>query len=305
MSLVFTFPGWRGGMLHSTVALLPTLYAAAMEGLDGFVQWMARRRSTWQTQQAKQVLSAGLILLAVGLSAWLYGTNLDRFRGPHLYDQAAGWLDEHAGDGTRVMVNDPASFYYHSRIASLPIPNADLDTVLRVMDRYSADYMLLDPNNSTPDRNAYLEIKRKRNGGRMKERREVSVDPSTLRGDVLADQHKRVALRALLESEVPDYAGGADLRPVVLITYRRRRFIDPSTGSRISIDTDITCVSINDAVLLGHAPVCLGNGVLEVKGITRSRPLVLEPIGSALAESAFSKYTRCLDAAVEPTGVGG
>ena len=37
MSLVFTFPGWRGGMLHSTVALLPALYAAAMEGLDLFV----------------------------------------------------------------------------------------------------------------------------------------------------------------------------------------------------------------------------------------------------------------------------
>ena len=147
MSLVFTFPGWRGGMLHSTVALLPTLYTAAIEGLDGFVRWMASRRSTWQVGQAKQVFSAGLIVLAIGLSAWLYATNLDRFRGPHIYDRAADWLNVHAGDDARVMVNDPPSFYYYSRMASLPIPNGDLDAVLHVMQAYHADYLLLDSNN--------------------------------------------------------------------------------------------------------------------------------------------------------------
>lgn len=147
MSLVFTFPGWRGGMLHSSAALLPTLYAAAMEGLDQFVRWMAQRRPTWRPDQAKRVLSAGLILLALALSGWLYWTNLERFRGPHLYDQVAAWMSRHAPDSARVMVNDPASFYYHSRLTSLSIPNADLDTVLSVMDRYRATYLLLDANN--------------------------------------------------------------------------------------------------------------------------------------------------------------
>jgi hypothetical protein len=45
------------------------------------------------------------------------------------------------------MVNDPASFYYHTRLASLAIPNASLDTVLAVMDRYEAAYLVLDANN--------------------------------------------------------------------------------------------------------------------------------------------------------------
>jgi hypothetical protein len=149
MSLVFTFPGWRGGMLHSTTALLPTLYAAAMEGLDLFVHWMARRRRTWQPRQAKRILSLGLILLALALSAWLYVDDLDRFTSPHLYDQVVAWMAENTPHGTSVMVNDPALLYYHSRRPSLAIPNADLDTVLTVMDRYDTPYLLLDANNAT------------------------------------------------------------------------------------------------------------------------------------------------------------
>ena len=34
-------------------------------------------------------------------------------------------------------------------MASLSIPNADLDTVLDVMDRYDAAYLLLDANNAS------------------------------------------------------------------------------------------------------------------------------------------------------------
>jgi hypothetical protein len=110
---------------------------------------MARRRSTWEPENAKRALSAGLILLTVVLSAWLYTSNLHRFQGPHLYDQVAAWMDQHAPDDARVLVKDPASFYYHSRTASLSIPNADLDRVLGVMDRYGVDYLLLDHNNAS------------------------------------------------------------------------------------------------------------------------------------------------------------
>jgi hypothetical protein len=154
MSLVFTFPGWRGGMLHSTVALLPTLYAAAMEGLDACIAWGASKRRHWRVDQAQRVLGGGLVVLAVLLSAWLYLQGIDRFRGEHLYDQVAVWmrknLDLEEQDGLsvspRVMVNDAASFYYHSRLPALSIPNADLDTVLAVMHRFDVEYLLLDGN---------------------------------------------------------------------------------------------------------------------------------------------------------------
>jgi hypothetical protein len=152
MSLAFTLPGVRGGLLHSTTALLPTLYAAAMHGLDSFVDWMARRRSTWKSAQAKRVLSVGLVGFAVVLSVALYVRGLDRFRGEHRYARVATWIHDpgmqapRAQSTARVMVNDPASFTYHSGLPSLSIPNADLDTTLAVMDRYEAQYLLLDGN---------------------------------------------------------------------------------------------------------------------------------------------------------------
>jgi hypothetical protein len=146
MSLVFTFPGWRGGMLHSVTALLPTLYAIAMEGLDTFIVWVAHRRRTWQPRQAQRALSIGLVGFAALLSAVLYAKGLDKFRGEHLYGEVAAWMHEHVPSAGRVMVNDPASFYYHSRRQCLSIPNAEVDTVLDVMARYGADYLLLDGN---------------------------------------------------------------------------------------------------------------------------------------------------------------
>ena len=147
MSLVFTFAGSRGGMLHSMAALLPSLYAAAMEGLDGFIGWMARRRRTWHVRQAQQVFGVALVLFAAVLSLVLYVKGLGRFTGTHPYSPAAAWLDEHVPVAARVMVNDPATFYYYGRRPCLSIPNADRDTVLRVMDRYSVSYLLLDENN--------------------------------------------------------------------------------------------------------------------------------------------------------------
>ena len=153
MSLLFTFPGWRGGMLHSTVALLPTLYGAAMEGLDACIAWGAARRRHWRVDQAQRVLGGGLVGLAVLLSAWLYLQGVDRFRGEHRYQEVAAWMRGNlplaradADADVPVMVNDAASFYYHSRLPALSIPNADLDTVLAVMDRFAVEYLLLDGN---------------------------------------------------------------------------------------------------------------------------------------------------------------
>jgi hypothetical protein len=154
MSLVFTFPGWRGGMLHSTVALLPALYAAAMEGLDACIAWVAARRRTWRFDRAQRVLGGGLVILALLLSAWLYGRGMVRFRGEHLYSQVATWMYEQLAldptaadyDPPRVIVNDPASFYLYSRLPALATPYAELDTVLAVMEAYEAEYLVLDGN---------------------------------------------------------------------------------------------------------------------------------------------------------------
>ena len=147
MSLVFTFAGWRGGMLHSLVALLPALYAAAMEGLDAAIVWIARRRQTWRVPQAQRIFSGAFVGFAILLSVFLYGQGLDKFVGTHPYDKMAAWMDERVPSAARIMVNDPATFYYYSRRPCLSIPNADRDTIVRVMARYGARYLILDRNN--------------------------------------------------------------------------------------------------------------------------------------------------------------
>lgn len=147
MSLVFTFPGMRGGMLHSQVALLPALYAAAMVGLDATVAWIARRRPSWHPRQAQQVLSAGLVFLTLALGLFVYGRGLSDYRGEHPYHAMADWMADRVAPETRVMVNDPATWFYYSRLPALVIPNAGRETVLQVMARYGATYLVLDENN--------------------------------------------------------------------------------------------------------------------------------------------------------------
>jgi hypothetical protein len=147
MSLAFTAVGTRGGMFHSMGAALPHLYVAAGEGLSRAVDWAAQRRRHWRATEAQRVFGLAAVGLAVAMSGVLYLQRLDGFTGPHAYEAIGRWLDEHASAATRVMVNDPPSFYYHTRLPCVAIPNEDLGTVVGVMRRYDVRYLVLDQHN--------------------------------------------------------------------------------------------------------------------------------------------------------------
>ena len=149
MSLGFTFPGVRGAMLHSSVALLPFLFAASMSGLDAVIVWIAARRRHWRVGQAQSVFSAGLVLIVALLSGFLYAQKLPLYRGVHVYETIAAWLQENAPPQARVLVNDPAAFYYYSQRQCVVVPNGDVETLLLVADRYAARYLILDQNAPT------------------------------------------------------------------------------------------------------------------------------------------------------------
>ena len=92
------------------------------------------------------------------------------------------------------------------------------------------------------------------------------------------------------------------LVPVVLINYRRFRFFDPATGSRIALDTSIKCPTINSKILTGLPPVHLDVGVLEIKGQERHLLPSLSQISPYLTREAFSKYARCCEQLMLPLG---
>jgi hypothetical protein len=91
----------------------------------------------------------------------------------------------------------------------------------------------------------------------------------------------------------------AGVRPVLEVRYRRCRFVEPFSGSRISLDWSIRAARVNRQLL----PVAAGRGVsttvLEIKNPTGVVPAVLrrQPLLRG-RRSSFSKYSACYEAMV-------
>jgi len=84
------------------------------------------------------------------------------------------------------------------------------------------------------------------------------------------------------------------LLPAFQITYKRFRYIDPYSMSRICFDFDIHSPRVNSIMLPYMNPVMLQTAVFEVKGNESELPSSLYPLTDmGLKKSAFSKYSAC------------
>jgi hypothetical protein len=150
-SLVFTFPGWRGGFFHSSGVLLPFLFAAAIQGLDVVVGWVARRRHRYlNMQQARKVFTVAMVAAAVALSLYAASITLPAWRDADVaYREIGLWLDAHeVSPDVVVMVNNPPGFTYHTGLPSVVVPNGGVETLLTVVERYHVTHVVLDANRS-------------------------------------------------------------------------------------------------------------------------------------------------------------
>ena len=85
-----------------------------------------------------------------------------------------------------------------------------------------------------------------------------------------------------------------NLLPFMEIGFRRSRFLEPATGTRVSIDTDICPRRVNPSMLPLANPFPLAHAVLEVKGPVRDLPGSLSPLRAfGCRKESFSKYGRC------------
>ncbi len=148
MTFVFTFPGSRGGLFHSGGALLPFFFAAAGPGLEVVLRWAVRRLRGWHVPSAWKVFAAGLIGLAVlvtALALWragvVNGNWNEQDRG---YSAIASWLDGQGAEQAIVMVGDAPGFTWHANRMAIAVPNEPLDTIVEVAIRYGARYLVLD-----------------------------------------------------------------------------------------------------------------------------------------------------------------
>jgi hypothetical protein len=135
---------------------------------------------------------------------------------------------------------------------------------------------------------AFLELKSRMGTVRQKQRLRTELMGSTLAALPL-DDARFLEVRDL--ARPLGFPFSPRLLPAVLLRYHRSRFVEPLSGSRISVDVDIEA-------LRGH-PRLLGNAfserfdfaVVEVKGTSNQLPRalhVLESLGAR--KSACSKY---------------
>jgi len=79
-------------------------------------------------------------------------------------------------------------------------------------------------------------------------------------------------------------------QPLMLLRYRRDRFIEPLTQSRVSLDAEIAAVRVNPRFVSVTDRSPLATAVLEVKGGADELPAVLRPIlALGSRKSSFSK----------------
>ena len=84
------------------------------------------------------------------------------------------------------------------------------------------------------------------------------------------------------------------LHPMMTIRFRRTRFVDPLSGSRVALDDDIRVVDVNRCFFPGCPPHPLPFVVVEVKGPAARLPVSLRTIlGLDVRRASVSKYAAC------------
>jgi hypothetical protein len=139
MSAVFTFPGSRGGLFHSSTALFPFWVVLGLSGLDEGIAWLAARRK-WRTGEAKRVFGTAVLLLPLALGFVTFSAR--RNSSQPNYTRAM----ETIGPEARIMVNNPAAWHYHTGLIGATLPQGSLQTAREIAETYCLSHLILDQN---------------------------------------------------------------------------------------------------------------------------------------------------------------
>ena len=146
MTLIFTFPGMRGSLFHSSVAAWPWSTALAALGVGIAVDWAAKRLPHWQPAKAKPRFTALFVVIAfiVGIAiSWPRSSSNEN--GEILREIG----EQMPGDSLVFAGNAPA-LYYYTYLAALSVPNEPADKIVRAAEKYGGTYLILDENHPLP-----------------------------------------------------------------------------------------------------------------------------------------------------------
>lgn len=195
----------------------------------------------------------------------------------------------------------PDPRYPSNRVLSLYYDTRGLDLLLDKLDSHLAKTKVRlrwyeDPATRQPGEASFLEVKRRLGTRRSKTRRRTALSGAEIAGGPLG-RRELAELPSLVDGELPRTRGR--LQPLFVVRYHRRRFDDPLSGSRISIDSEISVPRINSRLLPRRRHGTLAASVVEIKNREGRLPAHLAPLlglGSRLA--SFSKYAACFQQTV-------
>ena len=186
------------------------------------------------------------------------------------------------------------------RVNSLYFDSADLDQYQKSgAGEYRKDKVRIrwydSTFNSGGETAVYLELKTRQGFASSKQRRKFIVPSSSL---ATAELCRGILDRTTILQTLASfgYFPEKPLVPVIKISYRRYRFNEMQTGTRVSYDKDIGAAVIAPDLIRKEGELRLRNSVIEVKGPKLELPLTLRRLRILdLDWSRFSKYGNCLD----------
>jgi hypothetical protein len=135
-----------GTFIHSAVALAPYSYILAMEGLVAGVAWIARRRPSWNVEQASKVFVGGAVVLSIAASAFYGLVVVNDWSSVRLEREsiatALNGLNVPTTD--RLMSIDASGFRYYTGRGGVVSPDDPIDTVEDVARAYDIRWLILE-----------------------------------------------------------------------------------------------------------------------------------------------------------------
>jgi hypothetical protein len=215
----------------------------------------------------------------------------------------AGWLREWLGVRCRpdgeFAAGRISSIYFDTWSESLLDEKVNSDyQKTKVRLRWYGDWATGAPGGAV-----FLEVKQRFGSTRRKHRQRLAWAAADLEGLALEDARLLEVNRMVGEA---GFRFEGPLRPAICLAYRRSRYLEAATGTRICLDHDICPVRIHaglGGVVRGQP---LAEGVFEVKGVVERLPETLAPlIALGCRRESFSKFQRCMDqrvpAAIDPS----
>jgi hypothetical protein len=151
LTLIFTFPGQRGSLFHSSIVLWPWTTALAAAGIGRTVEQMAAWLPHWQPERAKRIFSGLFVVIALMVSFAVGQARLEAGDEGRVFGQIAAEIPA----GSVVMVGVSPAFYYHTGLPAVSVPNEPIEVVLEAAERYRVTYLILDGDHPAPLRDIY------------------------------------------------------------------------------------------------------------------------------------------------------